>query len=420
MASSIVYNEWKEEKVFSGKKFRVPETFLFGRKLGKGSFGKVASFSAPEYQDGVAIKQIGDAYLDLTDGQMVLREIKLMRALKHRNILRLLDVLPPPRLEHDDVYLVLELMVANLGEVIRKEDKLERCHVQFFMYQVLCAVDYIHSANVVHRDIKPGNCLVDRDCNLKICDFGLSRSLDLPQGGEQPAKLTEYIASRAYRAPEMCLQPSKYSTKIDIWAAGCILGEFLWRRPLFLGANPHDHVRAIMEIRGTPDEADLYRLVSSRRAYRFLLEQLPHYEPKPLRKLFPGSCGKFRDLIDAMLTFDPDQRPSAEQCLQHSFFYKYFDASDFARRAPCAVDWTFDDFKPTRQNLQEKVWEECAQFHPELRHRAAAPEHGPTGEKSEPEKSESCPAAESKEDTAIAQALSVIQSFLTPSVAPAR
>jgi mitogen-activated protein kinase 1/3 len=106
-------------------------------------------------------------------------------------------------------------------------------HCQYFMYQILRALKAIHSADVIHRDLKPSNLLLNADNDLKICDFGLSRSTT---SGENLA-LTEYVVTRWYRAPEIMLQPTEYAKPIDIWSTGCILGEMLGGKPLFPGKN---------------------------------------------------------------------------------------------------------------------------------------------------------------------------------------
>ena len=120
------------------------------------------------------------------------------------------------------------------------------------MYQVFCSLKYIHSANVWHRDLKPGNLLVNRDCDLKLCDFGLARFAGPEQGSEE-RPMTEYVVTRWYRAPELILTRS-YNASIDIWSAGCILAEMLGRKPIFPGKDYVDQLQVICKLIGTPAE----------------------------------------------------------------------------------------------------------------------------------------------------------------------
>ena len=124
---------------------------------------------------------------------------------------------------------------------IRSQQPLSDAHFQSFIYQTLCGLKYIHSANVLHRDLKPGNLLVNADCELKICDFGLARGYS-PGGNNNNARgaanqgfMTEYVATRWYRAPEIMLSFANYTTAIDVWSVGCILAELLGGKPIFKG-----------------------------------------------------------------------------------------------------------------------------------------------------------------------------------------
>ncbi|KAL3655136.1 Mitogen-activated protein kinase 9 [Castilleja foliolosa] len=137
-------------------------------------------------------------------------------------------MLPPSRREFQDIYVVFELMESDLHQVIKANDDLTPEHYQFFLYQLLRGLKYIHTANVFHRDLKPKNILANADCKLKICDFGLARV----------SFWTDYVATRWYRAPELCGSFfSKYTPAIDIWSIGCIFAEMLTGKPIFLGKN---------------------------------------------------------------------------------------------------------------------------------------------------------------------------------------
>src|SRR3981189_3241715 len=126
----------------------------------------------------------------------------------------------------DSVSLYIELLEGDLHAIIRSGQPLTDAHYQSFIYQILVGLKYIHSANVLHRDLKPGNLLVNADCELKICDFGLARGFSIDPE-RNAGFLTEYVATRWYRAPEIMLSFQSYTKAIDIWSVGCILAELL-------------------------------------------------------------------------------------------------------------------------------------------------------------------------------------------------
>ncbi|KAI0516141.1 hypothetical protein KFK09_008813 [Dendrobium nobile] len=144
--------------------------------IGRGSYGIVGSAVDTKTGEKVAIKKINDVFEHVSDATRILREIKLLRLLRHPDIVEIKHImLPPSRREFRDIYVVFELMESDLHHVIRANDDLTPEHHQFFLYQLLRSLKYIHSANVFHRDLKPKNILANSDCKLKICDFGLAR-----------------------------------------------------------------------------------------------------------------------------------------------------------------------------------------------------------------------------------------------------
>jgi mitogen-activated protein kinase 1/3 len=117
-----------------------------------------------------------------------------------------------------DVYIVQGLMETDLFKLL-KTQKLSDDHTCYFTYQILRGLKFIHSANVLHRDLKPSNLLLNSNCDLKICDFGLARIAD-PRH-DHVGVLTEYVATRWYRAPEIMLNSRAYEQGIDVWSVGC-------------------------------------------------------------------------------------------------------------------------------------------------------------------------------------------------------
>ncbi|KAJ6765004.1 MITOGEN-ACTIVATED PROTEIN KINASE [Salix koriyanagi] len=153
-----------------GNQYQVQEV------VGKGSYGVVGSAIDTHTGEKVAIKKINDVFEHVSDATRILREIKLLRLLRHPDIVEIKHImLPPSRREFRDIYVVFELMESDLHQVIKANDDLTPEHYQFFLYQLLRGLKYIHAANVFHRDLKPKNILANADCKLKICDFGLAR-----------------------------------------------------------------------------------------------------------------------------------------------------------------------------------------------------------------------------------------------------
>ena len=121
-------------------------------------------------------------------------------------------------------------METDMHRVIYSRQDLTDDHCQYFMYQLLRGCLYIHSSNIIHRDLKPSNLLLNKNCDLKICDFGLARGYE-----ETTTTLTECVVTRWYRAPEVILNASHYTNALDVWSIGCIFAELLGRAPLFPG-----------------------------------------------------------------------------------------------------------------------------------------------------------------------------------------
>ncbi|XP_016077507.1 PREDICTED: mitogen-activated protein kinase 15 [Miniopterus natalensis] len=291
----------------------------------------------------VAIKKIFDAFRNKTDAQRTFREIMLLQEFgDHPNIIRLLDVI---QAENDrDIYLVFESMDTDLNAVICKGTLLKDIHKRYIFYQLLRATMFIHSGRVIHRDQKPSNVLLDASCLVKLCDFGLARSLSgFPEGPEGQA-LTEYVATRWYRAPEVLLSSSWYTPGVDMWSLGCILGEMLRGRPLFPGTSTFHQMELILQTIPPPSEEDLLALGSGYSAS--ILHHLGTWPRQTLDTLLPvDTPPEALDLLSRLLVFAPDKRLSAAQALQHPY----------VRRFHCpAHEWTLqaDVQLPVHEGVQ--------------------------------------------------------------------
>mmetsp|Transcript_87703 Transcript_87703/g.226013 ORF Transcript_87703/g.226013 Transcript_87703/m.226013 type:complete len:431 (-) Transcript_87703:68-1360(-) len=355
--------------VDAGKKdgkstFRVPSHLDFVKKLGTGAYGCVVSFKDTRTGDKTAVKKITNAYEDLVDGKRILREVKLLRQLDHDNIIRVLDMLPPPGVDHSDIYIVTDIMETDLHRVIYSKQPLTEEHHAYFIHQVLRGLVYLHSANIVHRDLKPSNLLVNKNCDLKICDFGLARVLT--DTADDALGRTDYVVTRWYRAPEVVLLASAYTVSIDVWAVGCILCELVNRKPIFAGKDHLDQIRKIVAVLGNPSEEELYWLPENGTARAFL-KKIPMAPQASWQKLFPTASEKAIEVLEKMLRFDPTVRITVQDAMRLRYLENLFEEEDMehdTRVSP--VDWSFDNFEPTRVLLQNYMYCECASFHPEV------------------------------------------------------
>ncbi|CAM9866995.1 unnamed protein product [Hapterophycus canaliculatus] len=160
-------------------------------------------------------------------------------------------------------------MESDLQKIISSTQPLTDQHYHYFLYQqLLRGLKYIHSANVLHRDLKPSNLVLNANCDLAICDFGLSRGVE-QEGGET---LTEYVQTRWYRAPELLCYSSTYDTAVDMWSVGCIFAELLGRKPFFQGKNPMHQLQMIVDVLGCPSEEDM-SFIQDKAARAVVLQQ---------------------------------------------------------------------------------------------------------------------------------------------------
>ena len=312
--------------VVCGNLFEVKKKYVPIKPIGKGAYGIVCSAKDEKLNTKVAIKKITNAFENVVDAKRTLREIKLLRHLRHENIVPITDCMLPSKEEEysfNDVYVMYELMDTDLHQIIRSDQPLTDDHCQYFVYQLLRGLKYIHSADVLHRDLKPSNLLLNANCDLKICDFGLARTNTQDTNRDF---MTEYVVTRWYRAPELLLSCAEYSVAIDVWSCGCILAELLGRKPLFPGKDYVHQLNLITKVIGTPDEQDLY-FVTSDKARRYL-RQLPYSKPMDFKRLYPEANPLACDLIEKMLIFNPEKRINVEECLKHPYLASLHDTND--------------------------------------------------------------------------------------------
>ncbi|KAG6742352.1 hypothetical protein POTOM_053223 [Populus tomentosa] len=316
----------------------------------------------------VAIKKIANAFDNKIDAKRTLREIKLLRHMDHENVnipnqvieievktmtqvVAIRDIIPPPQsVSFNDVYIAYELMDTDLHQIIRSNQVLSEEHCQ-----ILRGLKYIHSANVLHRDLKPSNLLLNANCDLKICDFGLARVTS------ETDFMTEYVVTRWYRAPELLLNSSDYTTAIDVWSVGCIFMELMDRKPLFPGRDHVHQLHLLMELIGTPSEAELEFLNENAKRY---IRQLPLHRRQSFLEKFPTVHPAAIDLVEKMLTFDPRQRITVEDALAHPYLTSLHDISD---EPVCMTPFSFDFERHalTEEQMKELIYREALAFNPE-------------------------------------------------------
>ena len=199
-------------------------------------------------------------------------------------------------------------MDTDLHAVIRA-NILEEIHKQYIIYQVLKCLKYMHSAQLLHRDLKPSNLLLNSECHVKVADFGLARSLDVKDPDTIPL-LTDYVATRWYRAPEILLGSNKYTKGVDMWSMGCILAELLLGKPLFPGTSTLNQLERVMELIGKPTQEDIESFECPLAAS--MLEAIPPVKQKRLRDVFPTASDDALDLLKKLMYFNPKKRLTAE------------------------------------------------------------------------------------------------------------
>lgn len=311
-------------------------------KLGKGAYGIVWRAVDRRSGETTALKKIFDAFQNAQDAQRTFREVMFLQEMSgHEHIVTLLNVL---KADNDcDLYLVFEHMETDLHAAIRA-GILQDVHHRYIVWQALKALKFMHSAELLHRDMKPSNLLLNGDCLVKVADFGLARSmrdLDAASRGGPATVMTDYVATRWYRAPEILMGSPRYTFGVDMWSIGCILGEMLSGTAVFPGSSTLDQLERIMGLTGKPKASEAEVLSP------YALEMLSQLQAPPpaettWSKHFPSASPDALDLMRRCLSFNPAHRPSAEEALAHEYVAQFHDEAA-ERRATRLVECIIDD-----------------------------------------------------------------------------
>jgi len=284
--------------------------------LGSGSFGYVFEAMDNTHNRRVALKRIEKVGTQLSREYEILFELR-----ESENVIRILDFFYSKTDNNKLIQnIVFEYMPDNLENMVGTYNKQKRLfteyQVKWYTYQILKGLAFCHSKNISHRDLKPENVLINDEEVIKICDFGSSKVID------NNGKNTPYIVSRYYRAPELILCVTKYSTAIDIWATGCILAELIMREPLFQGKSEGDQLFAIFRTLGSPSatEFDEYSMMVPFDPKIF--QEFKAYKRQSFKDKFYyiKDYDNLMDLLMKMFDYIPSKRITAAEALKHPFF----------------------------------------------------------------------------------------------------
>lgn len=279
-------------------------------KIGEGSYGVVFKCRNRENGSVVAIKKFVESEDDPLIRKIAMREIRMLKQLKHANLVNLLEVFRRKRKLH----LVFEYCDHTvLNELEAHPNGVSEQTIKKIIFQVLRAVDFCHHHNCIHRDVKPENILVTKEGVVKLCDFGFARLLTGP-GDEY----TDYVATRWYRAPELLVGDTQYGPPVDVWAIGCVFAELLSGQALWPGRSDVDQLYLIKKSLGDliPRHVDIFR---SNQFFRGI--NIPEcIKLEPLDYLFSTSSDKALKFMKACLVMEPSDRLSCSELMNHEYF----------------------------------------------------------------------------------------------------
>ncbi|XP_076994317.1 mitogen-activated protein kinase 9 isoform X5 [Tamandua tetradactyla] len=330
------------------------------KPIGSGAQGIVCAALDTLLGANVAVKKLSRPFQNQTHAKRAYRELVLLKCVNHKNIISLLNVFTPQKTleEFQDVYLVMELMDANLCQVIHMELDHER--MSYLLYQMLCGIKHLHSAGIIHRDLKPSNIVVKSDCTLKVLDFGLARTACTN------FMMTPYVVTRYYRAPEVILGMG-YKENVDIWSVGCIMGELVKGSVIFQGTDHIDQWNKVIEQLGTPSADFMKKLQPTVRNY---VENRPKYPGIKFEELFPDwifpseserdkiKTSQARDLLSRMLVVDPERRISVDEALRHPYIAVWYDPAEAEAPPPQIYDAQLEEREHALEEWKELIYKE--------------------------------------------------------------
>uniref|UniRef100_A0A8C2Q224 mitogen-activated protein kinase n=2 Tax=Cyprinus carpio TaxID=7962 RepID=A0A8C2Q224_CYPCA len=329
--------------------WEVPERYKDLKQVGSGAYGTVCYAFDRRTGAKVAIKKLHRPFQSDLFAKRAYRELRLLKHMKHDNVIGLLDVFTAD-LSLDrfhDFYLVMPFMGTDLGKLMKME-KLSEDRVQYLVYQMLRGLKYIHAAGIIHRDLKPGNLAINEECELKILDFGLARQAD--------SEMTGYVVTRWYRAPEVILSWMHYTQTVDIWSVGCIMAEMLLGKPLFRGNDHLDQLMEIMKITGTPTKEFTAKLQSEDVCFSYIF--ILRLVCRPLTRYIM----RWINVLESMLLLDPESRITAAEGLALPFFSEFREPEEETEAPP--YDHSLDEAEQSVEQWKKLTFTEILTFHP--------------------------------------------------------
>lgn len=315
----------------------------------------------------VVVKHVREDAEDYFACSRVLREIRLLKALRHNNLMCLVDILPVPSVDGIDLYMMMPYMRGSLHTVINSKLHLQESHCQALTAQILQGLGHLHMAGFMHRDLCPRNILVNDDCSLRIADF--SRSCRAFDGKDF---LTNAMTPGYYCAPELMLIPSSCFQASDLWSVGCILSELLARQPLLPGKNPLDMWRRIGECLGFDIGRDLAWIpkeeMDANMHFSSMFEhlRLPKEPKESLGCRLVGASALSVDLVRQLLTLDPNVRITLGQALAHRYL-EHLQVLLTDQPTPVLASMqNYPDLQTYGCSVKDRVYDECMLFHREI------------------------------------------------------